>query len=301
MRFDYGAEVEAYATYLNASMGQPFDDPDDQAHFNQDLIKAKAAMERAWLEAKPTQGEHVTRIPGMLGRLAPQPVAVNDLTHYLTSPLPTPPATVTAPQLVWPMADNDKYGDCTIAAAIHTDQAIAKLTNEPWTYPGDYEVAERYLQMTGGQDTGLVETVVLKAWMAKGGMFGHRLAAFAPLAVKHTTAIKQAVALCGAVYSGVVIPFVAQEQFANHQPWALTHTSADDDIDGGHAVPLVGYNAVGPVVVTWGALQQVTWAWWLHFAEEAYAVITSEVKARGSLRGVNFTALEADLAALRAE
>ena len=55
MTLDHGQEAEAYAAYLNASMGQPFDDPDEQALFDQDLIKARAQMERAWLENKPTK------------------------------------------------------------------------------------------------------------------------------------------------------------------------------------------------------------------------------------------------------
>jgi len=54
---DVAAETEAYGHYLNASRGRSFDDPDEQTLFDQDLVKAKAAMERAWLEAKPTQGD----------------------------------------------------------------------------------------------------------------------------------------------------------------------------------------------------------------------------------------------------
>lgn len=240
-----------------------------------------------------------TRTHGKLGRLAPKPVPVADLTHYLTAPLPAAPATVTAPPLNYPMAGNDKYGDCTIAAVVHSDQATASLTQEAWKYPGDYVVEERYLSMTGGQDTGLVITDVLKAWVAKGGLFGHQLAAFAPVHVKHTNVIRQATSLCAVVYTGVTIPNVAMQQFDAHQPWALTHTSADNVIDGGHAVPIVGYNATGPMFVTWGALQQATWEWWLKYGEEAYAVITAEVKARGSLRSVNFQALDQDLSALQ--
>lgn len=229
-----------------------------------------------------------------LGRLAPVPVPIGDLTSYLIEPLPAPPTEVDAPQLTYPMADNDRLGDCTIAAVVHSDQVTANLTTEAWTYPGDSVVSTEYLKLTGGPDTGLVETNVLKVWHGT-GLFGHKLAAFAPVNVKHTKVIKQTTALCGVTYAGVLIPEPAQQQFADHQPWALTGTSADSDIEGGHAVPIVGYNATGPVFVTWGALQQATWAWWLEYAEEAYALITAEVKARGSLRGVNFTVLEADL------
>lgn len=229
-----------------------------------------------------------------LGRLPARPVALGDLTHYLTTPLPAAPSAVAAPELAYPMACNDSEGDCTIAAVVHTDQATAEMTSELWTYPGDDAVSAEYFKLTGGQDTGLVETDVLKVWTGS-GLFGHKLAAFAPLAVKHTQTIKQAVWLCGAVYTGVLIPAPAQQQFADHQPWDLTGTSADSEIEGGHAVPAVGYNATGPIFVTWGALQQATWRWWLTYGEESYATITAEVKERGSLRGLDFAALEADL------
>lgn len=235
-----------------------------------------------------------------LGRLAPQPlVGLCDLTHYLTSPLPAPPSAVDAPELDYAMAGNDRYGDCTIAAVVHVDQTTANLTTEPWTYPGDQVVIDEYLKLSGGQDTGLVETNVLRVWHGT-GLFGHQLAAFAPLHVKHTRAIKQATALCGAVYTGILVAAPCQRQFAAGQPWDLTGTYADSEIEGGHAVPIVGYNATGPIFVTWGNLQQATWRWWLTYGEEAYAVITGEIKARGELHGVNFAALNADLAALKA-
>lgn len=234
-----------------------------------------------------------------LGRLAPRPVALGDLTHYMAEALPTPPQTVTAPDLFYPMALNDRYGDCTIAAVVHTDQVLSNLTGEPWTYPGDIAVARTYLGLTHGADSGLVETDVLKAWGLPGGLFGRQLAGWAPVNVRHTQVIKQTIALLGACYTGVLVPACAQQQFAAGQPWDLTGTSADHDIEGGHAVPAVGYNTTGPVFVTWGRLQQATWRWWAAYGEEAYAVITGEVKAKGVLRGLNFAALTTDLAALR--
>jgi hypothetical protein len=50
---DIGAETEAYAAYLNAPRNVL--DNDEQALFDEDLLKARAAMERAWLEAKPVR------------------------------------------------------------------------------------------------------------------------------------------------------------------------------------------------------------------------------------------------------
>ena len=45
-------ETQAYAVYLNARH-VVFDDPDEQRWFDEDLVKARAAMEAAWLDAKP--------------------------------------------------------------------------------------------------------------------------------------------------------------------------------------------------------------------------------------------------------
>ena len=226
-----------------------------------------------------------------LGRLPAKPVALGDLTHYLTQPLPAAPVEVTAPDLAWPMADNDRLGDCVIAGAVHTDQVTAYLTDEPWGYPGDGPVEAEYFKLTGGGDTGLVLTDVLRVWQRQ-GLFGCKLAAFAPLAVKHAQTLKQAVWLCGATYMGVVVTATDQQRFGEGMPWIVTD---DSDYIGGHCIPYVGYTKDGPIAVTWGALVQISWGWHAKQCEEGYAVITAEVKKRGSLRGLNFPALEADL------
>lgn len=48
---DVSGAVEAYAAYLNAPRG--ILDNEEQLLFDQDLAKARAAMERAWLESTP--------------------------------------------------------------------------------------------------------------------------------------------------------------------------------------------------------------------------------------------------------
>jgi hypothetical protein len=47
-------ETLAYAAYLNASFTERYEDDQDRQHFAEDMVKAKAAMETAWLEQKPT-------------------------------------------------------------------------------------------------------------------------------------------------------------------------------------------------------------------------------------------------------
>jgi hypothetical protein len=52
---DVGGAVEAYAAYLNAPRGVL--DSEEQLLFDEDMARARAAMERAWLEATPVR-EH---------------------------------------------------------------------------------------------------------------------------------------------------------------------------------------------------------------------------------------------------
>jgi hypothetical protein len=51
---DVGGAVEAYAAYLNAPRG--ILDHEEQALFDEDMARARAAMERAWLESTPVRG-----------------------------------------------------------------------------------------------------------------------------------------------------------------------------------------------------------------------------------------------------
>lgn len=50
---DVSGAVEAYAAYLNAPRG--ILDSEEQLLFDEDMARARAAMERAWLESTPVQ------------------------------------------------------------------------------------------------------------------------------------------------------------------------------------------------------------------------------------------------------
>ena len=61
-RHDVSGAVEAYAAYLNAPRG--FLDHEEQQLFDEDMARARAAMERAWLEATPVQEIAPAPAPG---------------------------------------------------------------------------------------------------------------------------------------------------------------------------------------------------------------------------------------------
>lgn len=227
------------------------------------------------------------------GRLAAvRPLGLRDLIGYLRDPLAPGPTAVQPPSVAeWGMLGNDQLGDCTIAGAAHLRMANAAENNEPLPTFTTNEVESIYLGLTGGQDTGLNEAQVLQTWSTS-GLFGSTIAGYAPVDHRNASELRSVVAAFGGSYLGVVVPAPAQQQFAAGQPWDLTGTAADRQIEGGHCVPAVGYDDYFVYVVTWGAIQKATWPWMATYLEEAWAVVTPEDDL------VDHDALAADLARL---
>ncbi|HLN17902.1 MAG TPA: hypothetical protein VK277_14260 [Acidimicrobiales bacterium] len=239
-----------------------------------------------------------------LGRIHDHnPPPVPDLATYATKPLPPPAASVSVPAIAgnpnadWGMLGNDQWGDCTIAGADHVIMGDSAIVAAPYTAPTLAAVEREYFGLTGGPDSGLVLSAVLKAWRAT-GMFGNKLAAYAPVHVNNTTLLQQCVEWFGAAYVGVNLPKPAEGQFKpdGSGVWDLTGTSADQQIEGGHCIVLVAYDADNLYAVTWGAIVGITYRWWAQYGDEAWATITAEfVQRNGDARGISLSSLEADL------
>ncbi|WP_042386621.1 hypothetical protein [Streptacidiphilus melanogenes] len=239
----------------------------------------------------------MARVAGKFGKLGPQfPVGLKQFTAYAAAPLPKPPAAVDWATKVddWPMDGNDQYGDCTMAAAAHLIQSWNAQTAQADPVPTEQQVVDQYFHLSGGKDTGLVESQVLAAWQKK-GLWGNRIIAYAPVNVHAQTAIKQTISLFGGVYAGIQVPANAQLQFQDGKPWTLEENWQSQPIEGGHAVPLLGYDADWLYVVTWGAVQQVAWDWWQTYGDEAWAVLAQEYHEAGTVNGIDIATLTADL------
>ena len=65
---------------------------------------------------------------------------------------------------------------------------------------------------------------------------------------------------------------------------------------GGHYVFVPGYTAAGPVCVTWGRKQQMTWDWLDKYCDEAYAIFDAKNTAKKSV--INFAKLDALIPAM---
>ena len=240
------------------------------------------------------------RLWGKLGRLSARfPVTLTPL-HRLVS-LPTAPAKWTGPNdagFDYGMLGNDEVGDCTFAGFVHLVQAICLLLGVTPPQPTDQAVVQAYFLFTHGQDTGAVEADVLHALYAT-GILGIKLAGYA-MGTQTLDELWQIVATFGAGYLGVMIPAPAQGQFQAGEPWDLTGTSADNQIEGGHCVDGIAFDqdAEMATVLTWGQRQLVTFRWLDAYLDEKWAVIPQQVRDIGSLDGFDWATLDADLAAL---
>lgn len=215
--------------------------------------------------------------------------------------LPKPPATYGHYDLEaadWGMLGNDQYGDCVWAGAGHeymlwnkeatktvsftADNVLAAYTavtgfnpKKPDTDQGtDMELAAKYRRVTGVQDqTGT----------------RHKVGAYLAIEANNRTQLKQAVSTFTAVGIGIQVPESAQTQFAAGKPWTVVKNSP---IEGGHYVPVVGYDSKYLYVVTWGQVQKMAWAFFDKYNDEGIAYLSDEMLTNGkTIDGLDLTSL----------
>lgn len=241
------------------------------------------------------------RTAGKRGKLVSYPPrTVGTLRDYLTSPLPTPPASFDyAPRVAggFPMAGNDRYGDCTIAGVVHLLQLAYAVVGETFAYPGDQAVEDVYFGLTGGQDTGLVETDVLKAWSSE-GLFGTKLLGWVPVDLRDVPLLAAACYAFGGLYLGGALPADAEQQFETGEGWRL----APGFWPGrdGHCFVASGANQEAVPDITWGAESTFSWNWWRFYGTNAYVALPDvfEQAGHGPLESIDVATLKADLGRL---
>lgn len=231
---------------------------------------------------------------------------------YLKATAVPPPPTHedwTKPVKTWPMMLNDNLGDCTCACAGHMIEEWTTVANPPGFTPADNEILAAY-EVVGGykpgdpnSDNGAVILDVLNYWRQT-GIASRSIVAFVGLEPKNRQEIKDAVYLFGNCYIGVQLPISAQGQKVWTVPPGGPTGHGAPGSWGGHAIPIVGYDARGLTVITWGAPLRMTWQFLDTYCDEAYAVLSKDwinsktSKAPGNF---DFAALQADLQAIGAK
>jgi hypothetical protein len=201
-----------------------------------------------------------------------------------------------------PMFGNDEYGDCVIAGRAHQTLRFEKAEQDKLIKIGDNDVLREYFNQTGGVDSGLVVLDSLKEWRSKGWLAAKRrykIKAFAQINRARRAEIKRAVFMDLGVGLGLSLPDAALTQFYAGKPWAVTGGKAGKpNPDNGHYVYVPGYTKSGPVCVTWGRKQQMTWPFLAKYCDEAYAIIDA-IDTKKKKRALDGAKLDAFLAGLR--
>jgi len=243
-----------------------------------------------------------TRRAGKFGRLPGHiPNDIRDFTWYVAGALPAAPVKVAPPVppsnadgTAWGMDGNDEYGDCGVAAMDHGDMTVDLGVRAKLLGLTPVQIVNYYLTYTGGEDNGVVLADFL-SYVKRQGWFGRKLAGYAPVSVTDYKTLQFAINAYGYSYTGIAVTDLMQEAFQNGDPWTAA-TFADGNVEGGHCVPLVGYDSHYLYCVTWGAIQPIEYSAWHLMASEAWAVIWGEIPAGGlDGHGVNLKALEADI------
>ena len=230
-----------------------------------------------------------------LGRLpATRPAALSDLAVYAQGKLPVPPRTVEVPKAHYPIDDNDRIGCCTISGVAHLLEAWDVEVDEHDAIPSEPVIEAEYFKLTGGEDAGLNEADVLKTWQVD-GLFGEKIAAYAPVNPRHLLELHQAVAFYGGCYLGIECPQSAQEQFGAGEPWTYVEGSP---IEGGHCVVALGYGPNGGLhCATWGGIAVLEASFLAHFLDESWVILPHQmIEARKDALGIDLATLQADLA-----
>lgn len=181
----------------------------------------------------------------------------------------------------WGMFANDRYGDCAWASSAH-EVMVQNAANGRIVTFTDENVLSDYAStgfdpLSGQNDNG-TNMFQLYAYRKNNGIIDaagtrHRIQAFLECR-EDADVLAAATYLFGAVGIGIRVYDWAEKQFANHQPWDV---QPGGTVVGGHAIPVVGRKANGNfLVVTWGALQEMTPAFYEKYAVSTFVGVTQD-------------------------
>jgi hypothetical protein len=188
--------------------------------------------------------------------------------------------------IVEDMLGNDTDGDCVIAGRANLTWryewfqqgkqipiSTQDCLNEYWKEQQQTDNCPLLNALNQHPDNGLVMLDSLNKWRKEGWVLGgkaYSIYAYAALALTRDE-IQQVICLLNGAYIGINVSQSAMDQFKNGQMWDIV----DDDggIIGGHCIPLLAYDVVGPICVTWAKRQQMSWSFFAKYCDEAYGIV----------------------------
>jgi len=181
------------------------------------------------------------------------------------------------PGIPTPVFANDIYGNCVIAGRAHQTLRFEYIEQSKVLKITDQEVIKEYLKETGGVDSGLILHDSLGEWRKRGWIAAKKhylIQAYAEIDRTSTQEVKRTIFMDLGAGIGLLLPRTAKTEFEAGKPWKKTTGSGSARGSwGGHYVYLTGYTTLGPTCVTWGRKQQMSWAFFKKYCDEAYAII----------------------------
>lgn len=197
----------------------------------------------------------------------------------------------------WPMYGNDYYPNCTCATVGHEEELFSASADDP-EKPTKASVMEIF-DATGPRNEGRYCTEILNYWRNTGfGPDREKIFAYAEVDPLDIPMVKAAMHLFGGVYLGIALPITAQH---DDERWVFHSGAPANEKEpgswGGHAVNTVGFSDYDIWLITWGEKIRMSWAFWKHYVDEVYAVLSPDwFKDSGlSMPGFNKESLLSDL------
>jgi hypothetical protein len=179
----------------------------------------------------------------------------------------------------YPMDLNDQLGDCLCAAAAHMEQVFSDQVDGRPYVSSDASVLAMYqgLGYVPGDpstDNGGTIPQALELWRAQ-GVGGRTIRGWAELAaITNVNDVKAACAEFSGLYCGLNVPQSALDQFNAGQGWDVE--PFDGGIQGGHCVPVLGYDVAGVILVTWARVIRASWNFFYTYFDEVAVVIPTD-------------------------
>lgn len=180
---------------------------------------------------------------------------------------------------------NDTLGDCVEAAEAHLAEDQAAATDMPVPHVRARSVIADYYALTGGRagpDVGTNEWKAFALWH-RVGLGRTRLVSVGRLADPHSRrALELAIAELGGVLAYVKVPSVDRLHGGLTAGGTWRAGGGTDALPKlSHELAVVGYDPTGPLLSTWGRVQQATWQWWAQYSLDVYTVITAALVRAG--------------------
>lgn len=218
---------------------------------------------------------------------------------------------------VWGMLGNDTVGDCAEADAWHQTMLLNSEQIPPRLIDvTDQTAIQTYSAVTGfdpsqtdaagnnptDQGTDVLQLAEYRRTVGLTDAAGtvHRVGAYLALDQGNVSQLRAAIYLFGgAVSIGVQLPDSAQTQFQNGDAWSPV---AGAQIEGGHCITGVAGDNDGNIgVITWGAFQWMTSAFYRRYNDESIVYLSTEfLTASVSPEGFDLAQLTANMAELPA-